>query len=436
MRPAGSKTIVALVAAAATMLSVPFQEQDSAAAAVALTCAGKTATLVGTKGDDVLTGTKGPDVIVGGPGRDIITGRGGDDVICEGSTPRESTDEDPTSLVDGGVGADVLLGGRGPDYVLGGPGRDVIKGGRWRDYLLGENGKDILGGSRGPDTLSGDYGIDRLLGGGGRDEFRDFAGDNTIFGGPGNDVFHSGGGNDHFTGGSGRNTVSYLAILRDDTSAESHCRDVRVNLAKQQGHARDFGLDTLIQTEEVWTSGGDDTLMGDERDNTFYTGFVACGKPSSLNRVHGRGGNDTLSFATLIEGTVGGEGIFVDLAEGRATWTFNGTNDYRFTSIESLTGTANADRLFGDSKANVLDGGSVTSDDGDLLVGRGGDDRLDGGKGDDRLNGGSGVDQLSGGGGQDHLDGGSGTNTNDGGRGDDLCLRPDEGPGAIECEAP
>lgn len=50
-------------------------------------------------------------------------------------------------------------------------------------------------------------------------------------------------------------------------------------------------------------------------------------------------------------------------------------------SIQGLIGSHHADRLFGDSLGNELDGGRGK----DLLVGRGGNDTLMGGNGSDHL---------------------------------------------------
>jgi hypothetical protein len=47
------------------------------------TCFGRKATIVGTRGDDVLIGTSGSDVIVGRDGQDRIHGRGGQDFMWE-----------------------------------------------------------------------------------------------------------------------------------------------------------------------------------------------------------------------------------------------------------------------------------------------------------------------------------------------------------------
>lgn len=82
-------------------------------------CAGRTATIVGTSGDDALRGTVGPDVIAGLNGNDVI--RGGKDV-------------------------DVICGGVGDDQLYGGPGDD---------QLMGEDGDDRLDGLGGVDSCDG-----------------------------------------------------------------------------------------------------------------------------------------------------------------------------------------------------------------------------------------------------------------------------------------
>ncbi len=96
-------------------------------------CDGKTATIVGTDGKDVLKGTGGPDVISGLGGPDVISGLGGGDVIC------------------GGAGNDKLSGGKGNDKLLGGAGRDQLVGGPGNDKLVGGAGKDVLKGGPGRD---------------------------------------------------------------------------------------------------------------------------------------------------------------------------------------------------------------------------------------------------------------------------------------------
>ena len=104
---------VAAVAALA-LLGTPTQ------GAAAPTCAGRTATIVGTAGHDELRGTNGPDVIAARGGSDDIEARGGNDVVC------------------GNLGNDELEGGRGDDRLYGGPGRDEAEGGPGSDICVAE----------------------------------------------------------------------------------------------------------------------------------------------------------------------------------------------------------------------------------------------------------------------------------------------------------
>lgn len=88
-------------------------------------CRGRTSTITGTDGNDVLKGTARRDVIAGNGGRDTIRGLAGNDVIC------------------GGAGKDRLLGGKGKDILLGQGGNDTLKGGAGKDKLKGGAGKDV-----------------------------------------------------------------------------------------------------------------------------------------------------------------------------------------------------------------------------------------------------------------------------------------------------
>ena len=126
-----------------------------------------------------------------------------------------------------------------------------------------------------------------------------------------------------------------------------------------------------------------------------------------------------------IEGNGGLGGVRIDLAEGTATWDFNGPTQYLVTSIENVIVFGAADVVMGDDAANALSSGADSAYAGDIIDGRGGDDLITGGVGDDELFGGDGDDQL---------DGGARENTIDGGNGNDSCRRPSRGAGALGCE--
>ncbi len=123
-------------------------------------CAGRSVTIRGTEGDDILAGTASNDVISGLGGNDIIVAFSGTDVICGG--PGNDT------LI-GGDGIDVLLGEGGNDSLFGGNGNDRLIGGSGNDTLYGDAGNDRLQGNAGDDTLYGNAGDDTLDGGTGID---------------------------------------------------------------------------------------------------------------------------------------------------------------------------------------------------------------------------------------------------------------------------
>jgi Ca2+-binding RTX toxin-like protein len=59
------------------------------------------------------------------------------------------------TLVHGGVGNDVILGGGGPSVLLGGAGDDTLNGSKINDILIGGDGADRANGIRGDDILIG-----------------------------------------------------------------------------------------------------------------------------------------------------------------------------------------------------------------------------------------------------------------------------------------
>jgi len=140
-----------------------------------LVCRGRTATLWGTSGPDLLIGTPADDVIVGRGGNDTIWGMGGRDLVC------------------GGDGDDVVAGDGGDDFLDGGPGTDLIEGGIGADVVYGGPGGDTLDGGHGDDLVVSGGGADRLWGGPGDDRVWAWTGAATVSGGPGSDDCRTGG---------------------------------------------------------------------------------------------------------------------------------------------------------------------------------------------------------------------------------------------------
>jgi hypothetical protein len=124
---------------------------ETEATASSYRCNGRTATIVGTPGNDVIRGTSGIDVIVALGGDDTIDALAGADIIC------------------GGAGNDLIRAGWGNDILFGGSGRDRLRGSRGNDALYGQAGRDNLEGGMGADTLVGGRHADSLTGGNGND---------------------------------------------------------------------------------------------------------------------------------------------------------------------------------------------------------------------------------------------------------------------------
>jgi YVTN family beta-propeller protein len=126
-------------------------------------CLGRTATIIGSRGRDVIRGTNRADVIFARGGNDRVSGRGGGDRICLGTGNDRATGGSGSDRIAGELGNDTVFGNSGGDTLLGGPGGDRLAGGPGGDRLLGGASRDVL---------LGGTGFDRLLGGPGRDAQR------------------------------------------------------------------------------------------------------------------------------------------------------------------------------------------------------------------------------------------------------------------------
>ncbi|MFF4173824.1 calcium-binding protein [Streptomyces sp. NPDC001744] len=139
---------------------------------------------LGDRDDTIVTGDPAVATVSGGPGDDTlhahtahtVRGDAGDDMVMG------------RAVLDGGDGADHLMGDEGDQRMRGGPGDDVIEAyegadvvhaGPGDDHALGGDGDDIVLGGPGDDTLDGGEGDDLVAGGPGRD---------AAEGGPGRDV--------------------------------------------------------------------------------------------------------------------------------------------------------------------------------------------------------------------------------------------------------
>jgi len=170
------------------------------------------------EGDDAIAGSPAADLIYGGAGADRLRGRGGADSFAGGATPDgadrisggDQADEVDYSSRTGAVHAD--LEGDADDGEAGeldaiGASVERLQGGFGADELLGDGRANRLRGGGGPDVLRAGDGDDRLVAAGG----------STLDAGAGDDVLRSYGGPAVLEPGLGRDAVSD----EDETAASS-----------------------------------------------------------------------------------------------------------------------------------------------------------------------------------------------------------------------
>ena len=213
----------------------------------------------------------------------------------------------------------------------------------------------------------------------------------------------------------------------------------RGKIAEQDGDTTDYlfggkGNDTISGGEgndAIDGQMGDDELRGDEGGDSLtggpgadklYGGTVdengVHADKNGVERFAGPDGafapkGDTASYSRSDAGVT--IDLNVDDPEDPAEAEGGHAEGDELYGIENVTGSAHADKLTGDGKRNVLNGGKGDDwDDPDTraveggLFGEGGNDLLLGGDGMDMLDGGDGLDDLWGGTGDDVLAGGDG----------------------------
>jgi Ca2+-binding RTX toxin-like protein len=315
---------------------------------------------------DMLWGSAENNVLEGRGGDDYLDGRGGFDTVSyekdinQGGTRGVYVDLEASTATDPFSDTDILIS---IEAVTGTNQNDIIQGSGEHNHLRGLAGADLLSGGDGDDTLDGGDGADILIGGDGVDQ-ADY----------------------------GRASTPVI-----------------VDLVDQWRNTGDAAGDNLDSVENVFGTGGNDVLSGDD-------GWNALSGGAGDDVLAGRGGDDYLTGGEGVDSFDGGEGndtyatdphqsslygVSVNLAAREATDGWG--NHETLNSVENADGGILDDVLVGDGNINELRG----FEGNDTLDGGGGDDRLEGGEGDDRLQGGGGDDELRGGAENDTLDGGS-----------------------------
>ena len=139
-------------------------------------------------------------------------------------------------------------------------------------------------------------------------------------------------------GGAGIDTISYI----------NHPRAMLINLFSQVS-ADGISHDIFSSVENAVGSAFDDTIHGDDSP----LGNVLDGGPGGSDQIFGRGGPDTVSYASAVRA------VLINLA-GQVT--ADGVDTDTLSSIENAIGSRFNDTIYGSDFDNVLDGGLEGSD--------------------------------------------------------------------------
>ena len=408
-------------------------------------------TLRGAAGRDTLLGREGDDVLVGLDGADMLSGGLGSDtasyaeatlgLLASLTRPTQNTGEaagDRYASIEnlqGGLGADTLIGSAIGNRLEGDAGADSLAGRDGDDTLsgadaLGAAASDLLDGGYGEDWASwlgadqgviasliasvvnagaalGDTltGIEHLEGTDHADLLVGDAGGNHLRGlgsGLGADTLIGGRGADTLDGGEGLDVASYQLADEAVTALLAGPESYRFSTRGEAIGDVYIGIEGLVGSAHHDVLGGDkfaNLILGGAGQDTIQAGHGIGFAGGGFDTLDGGDGRDVISYESAAEGvllqlTPGGESGLGDLL-----LNFEGARGSDFADI--LIGSGGADTLQGGDGDDELLGDDATGAGNDWLAGDAGDDVLIGGDGDDVLNGGLGADVLDGGEGRD-----------------------------------
>ena len=368
--------------------------------------------LFGGADDDTLTGGDADDQVFGQGGNDRMIWNPGDDTdLNEGSDGNDSVE------VNGGNGSErftATANGTRVRFDRLDPAPFSIDIGTSEKLVLNANGGDdqfsatgnlatliqlTVDGGAGADTLLGSNGVDRIIGGDGNDFVDGQQGNDTALLGAGDDVFQwdPGDNNDTVEGEDGADRMLFNGNALGEIFTAS-ANGGRLRFTRNIGSVV---MDTDdVEIVNVNALGGTDTITVDDLSGTDVR-ELAGNLAGVLGGTAGDGQPDTV----VVNGTDGSDVISIEGAAASASVTGLAAR-VSITSSEPARDALVVDALAGD---DIVDASALGADSIRLTENGGdGDDVLLGGDGNDVLSGGAGDDVLIGGPGNDTLDGGDG----------------------------
>lgn len=270
-----------------------------------------------------------------------------------------------------------------PDKVIVATGNDVMNGGGGADVLIGWQGNDVLNGGTGNDFLIG--GLLQPTG---------TSFDSWVFQAAGSDTA------DYSTSADGvlvDLSVMHGARIAFDYSWGTQYAGSVISLGVVYGQGGDAQGDRLIDIDNLNGSAKNDFLGGNVDANILNggAGDDTLRGGDGADHLDGGAGIDLADYSTATAG------VSVSTGEGPGFGPGSSDDGDVLANVENLRGSAFNDNLTGgDGTANILSGQAGN----DTLGGGGGADALFGGSGNDRLIGADGADYLQGGAGADIFD--------------------------------
>jgi Ca2+-binding RTX toxin-like protein len=465
--------------------------------------------ILGDRNNDTLTGNDQVDIEFGGSGKDTMYGDAGGTICVVSGVPIRlgnfmvGGDDNDTMWAGGdldvmlgwdgddkiygydgslqkpfAIDADLLLGGKGDDYlegdkeqiplllsvdfIFGGPGNDELHGGNDIDFMFGGPGVDTMFGDSnslllatsmdlmlgGPDAdwMDGGNGLDVMFGQGGNDtmlgddETAGLFSPDFMWGGPGDDTMNGGeafdlmwgeGGADHMLGDSNYAWELLSMDLMwggpgDDFMDGGNFSDLMFGGPDCDTMLGDNSTPGRISSDIMLGGSGNDNMDGgngmdfmsggDDNDTMF--GDKQLGQPFSVDFMFGNDGCDTMFGGQGFDIMFGGPGV--DHMDGQLgpDLMIGGANG------DTMNGGDSLDFIFGNDGNDLIHGNDfmdwISGGDGDdCLYGDDGPDFVSGGNGDDCIHGGRDPDVLAGDNGNDLIFGDNGPDYLSGGSGDD-----------------
>jgi Ca2+-binding RTX toxin-like protein len=250
--------------------------------------------------------------------------------------------------------------------------------------LVGTNGIDTLTGGSGNDTIDGRRGRDVLSGGAGDDVF-------LVAGAAGFDTYDGGEGNDLILGSSGDDIIGVTGSGTLLAGIEAIDGGAGFDILRLDSQANILDLSNVAVTglERIEGRGGNDTIIGSASNDTIDGGggndVLAGGDGDDIFLVIGARGRDTFDGGAgrdLILGSTGDDVLF--LANGSAN----------LTAIEAIDLGDGFDRLRLGDGDDLLDLSGLDISGIDRIEGGAGRDRIVASSADDVIFGGSGADTF------------------------------------------